>query len=114
MSSALLQHPKRDPAGEVCLPGGKRDPGDADDVATALREAEEEVGIDPSSVQILARLPCVLSKHLLSVRLLSPLPVPTLCLLISSTVVACAFAAAVLCPAGLCSCLCWAQLGSAC
>lgn len=61
-SSKLPTH-----SGEVCLPGGKRDPGDADDVATALREAEEEVGIDPSSVQILARLPCVLSKHLLSV-----------------------------------------------
>ena len=30
-------------AGEVCLPGGKRDAADLDDEATALREAQEEV-----------------------------------------------------------------------
>lgn len=30
---------------QVCLPGGKRDPCDVDDVATALREAHEEVNI---------------------------------------------------------------------
>ncbi len=30
--------------GEVCLPGGKRDEGDDGDAATALREAQEEVG----------------------------------------------------------------------
>jgi hypothetical protein len=30
---------------QVCLPGGKRDPEDADDVATALREANEEVSV---------------------------------------------------------------------
>jgi hypothetical protein len=56
------------PAGEVCLPGGKREPSDPDDVATALREANEELGIDPSRVNIVGRLPCFLSKHLLSVR----------------------------------------------
>ena len=38
-------------AGEVALPGGKRDPTDRDDVHTALREAEEEVGLDPQLVQ---------------------------------------------------------------
>lgn len=27
-------------AGEVCFPGGKREPGDADDISTALREAQ--------------------------------------------------------------------------
>lgn len=54
-------------AGEVCFPGGKRDPQDATDIDTALREAEEELGINPSCVNIVATLPPVLSKHLLSV-----------------------------------------------
>ena len=55
-------------AGEVCFPGGKREAGDADDAATALREAHEELGIDPAAVAVVASLPPVLSKHLLSVR----------------------------------------------
>lgn len=33
-------------AGQIALPGGKIDPGDGDPVAAALREAEEEVGLD--------------------------------------------------------------------
>ncbi len=54
--------------GEVCLPGGKRDPEDADDVQCALREAQEELGLEPSSVQVIAQLPPFISKHKLSVR----------------------------------------------
>lgn len=54
-------------AGEVCFPGGKREPGDQDDVATALREAQEELGIDPGCVDVVVTMPPVLSKHLLSV-----------------------------------------------
>ncbi|XP_057610053.1 peroxisomal coenzyme A diphosphatase NUDT7 isoform X2 [Chionomys nivalis] len=37
--------------GEVCFPGGKRDPVDMDDTATALREAQEEVGLHPHQVE---------------------------------------------------------------
>lgn len=45
-------------SGEVSLPGGKAEPGDADAVATALREANEEVGLDPvaADVRVLGRL----------------------------------------------------------
>ena len=57
-------------AGEVCLPGGKRDPGDPDDVHCALREAQEELGLNPHTVQIIAQLPPFISKHKLSVSFL--------------------------------------------
>jgi len=45
-------------SGEVSLPGGKAEPGDADAAATALREAAEEVGLDPAAagVRVLGRL----------------------------------------------------------
>ena len=42
--------------GQLGLPGGKPEPGDADLVATALREAEEEVGLAPEAVEVVAAL----------------------------------------------------------
>ena len=42
--------------GDLVFPGGAVDPGDRDPVATALREAQEEVGLDPRSVEVLGTL----------------------------------------------------------
>jgi 8-oxo-dGTP pyrophosphatase MutT (NUDIX family) len=47
----------RNHAGQPAFPGGAADPDDADPAATALREAQEEVDLDPSSVTVLAQLP---------------------------------------------------------
>jgi len=47
----------RNHAGQPAFPGGAVDPGDADSIACALREAEEEVGLDPSTVEVVATLP---------------------------------------------------------
>lgn len=52
----------RTSAGEVCFPGGKRDPSDRDDVETALREAEEEIGLSPDHVQVVCRLFPIINK----------------------------------------------------
>lgn len=46
-------------AGQLALPGGKPEPGDTSLWETALREAEEEVGLARASVTPLGRLSCV-------------------------------------------------------
>lgn len=47
----------RDHAGQISFPGGKAEPDDADAVATALREAQEEVGLEAKWVEVLGTLP---------------------------------------------------------
>jgi len=44
-------------AGEISFPGGRQDHPDEDLRRTALREAEEEIGLDPGSVEIVGALP---------------------------------------------------------
>lgn len=46
-------------AGHIAFPGGRPHPGDDGPVDTALREAHEEVGIDPGRVEVLGFLPPV-------------------------------------------------------
>ncbi len=47
----------RSHAGQVSFPGGRADPEDADVVATALRETQEETGLAASEVTVLGTLP---------------------------------------------------------
>lgn len=51
-AATLRSHP-----GQIAFPGGRIDPGDADPVAAALREANEETGIDVSGIEVLGALP---------------------------------------------------------
>ncbi|MFP8965715.1 CoA pyrophosphatase [Pokkaliibacter sp. CJK22405] len=48
--------------GEVAFPGGKRDPEDDSLLATALREAEEEIGLSPDAVTVLGIANPVISR----------------------------------------------------
>ncbi|XP_061825154.1 peroxisomal coenzyme A diphosphatase NUDT7 [Nerophis lumbriciformis] len=53
----------RTSGGEVCFPGGKHEAGDKDEVDTALREAEEEIGLLPADVHVVCRLHPIISKN---------------------------------------------------
>lgn len=63
-AATLSSHP-----GQVSFPGGRREIEDADAVATALREAEEETGLEPAGVEVLAtltELPIAASNHVVT------------------------------------------------
>ena len=51
-SPALKRHP-----GQIAFPGGRRDADDASARAAALREASEEIGLDPRSVEVIGDMP---------------------------------------------------------
>ena len=51
-ASTLRHH-----SGQVAFPGGAQDPGDSGPIGTALREAEEETGLDPAGVEPLVVMP---------------------------------------------------------
>jgi 8-oxo-dGTP pyrophosphatase MutT (NUDIX family) len=47
----------RNHAGQPAFPGGVAEPGDADPAATALREAQEEIGLRPDTVRVVGAFP---------------------------------------------------------
>jgi 8-oxo-dGTP pyrophosphatase MutT (NUDIX family) len=51
-ASQLARH-----SGQISFPGGRVDPTDADVTSTALREAQEEIGLDPARVRVFGYLP---------------------------------------------------------
>ncbi|HSY14917.1 MAG TPA: CoA pyrophosphatase [Jatrophihabitantaceae bacterium] len=53
-AATLRTHP-----GQTAFPGGAADPGDAGPVATALREATEEVGLDAAAVAVFGAMPAL-------------------------------------------------------
>ncbi|MEI7829510.1 MAG: CoA pyrophosphatase [Prolixibacteraceae bacterium] len=57
----LIRRPStmKNHAGQIAFPGGKREPEDADLIQTALREAQEEIGIAQGDVEILGLLSTV-------------------------------------------------------
>ncbi|XID76007.1 CoA pyrophosphatase [Alkanindiges sp. WGS2144] len=55
-------------AGEVSFPGGRRELGDTSNIVVALREAQEETGLNPFQVQLIGELPSQRSKSGLWVK----------------------------------------------
>ena len=61
IGTCLIRRPAsmKNHAGQIAFPGGKREKEDLSLIRTALREAREEIGIDPDSVEILGELSTV-------------------------------------------------------
>lgn len=57
LSTIFIERSQQGPhGGQVSLPGGKQENGDPDLVATAIREAEEEIGINADDITVLGKL----------------------------------------------------------
>ena len=56
--TVFMQRPDYDGVhgGQISFPGGKKEPEDENETQTALREANEEIGIDPAKVSIIGKL----------------------------------------------------------
>lgn len=52
-AARLKHHP-----GQIAFPGGKQDDADVSPLAAALREAEEEIGLNPDQVEVLGHFDC--------------------------------------------------------
>lgn len=58
-SQSLRLHP-----GELCFPGGKQDAQDYTSLKTGLREVQEELGIEPQSIEIIGKLDEIMSRSM--------------------------------------------------
>ncbi len=56
--TVFIQRPHYDGvhAGQISFPGGRIEPGDATSMDTALRETHEEIGVDPSKIEVIGQL----------------------------------------------------------
>lgn len=75
-------------SGQIAFPGGKSDEGDADAMATALREAQEEIGLNPALVQVLGTLPNYVTGSAFIITPVVALVEPTLTLTLNAYEVA--------------------------
>jgi 8-oxo-dGTP pyrophosphatase MutT (NUDIX family) len=78
-------------SGQVSFPGGRAEPGDASPEFTALRETQEEIGLAPERVEVIARMPEYLTRTGYRVTPVIGLVAPPLALVPDSREVAEAF-----------------------